>query len=137
MLLGKLGDSRKRQASPNGNTARAQRGVQAIAAANAYRRAGDLIRAAQIFNDAARLDPKDVTALLEVGDIHLEAGRFARALEAYGEALQREPEHPWAAPSASYCRYRRHRTDGVVGPNSSGLPASPSTNAASSLSSHR
>jgi tetratricopeptide (TPR) repeat protein len=78
----------------------------AIALGNALRRAGDLRDAVAMFATAANLDVEDVTALLEVGDIELEAGRFAEALAAYEAALGREDRQPWAEVSAWYCRYR-------------------------------
>jgi len=48
----------------------------------------------------------DVTAFLEVGDIHLENGSYSEALTAYEAALEREDRQPWALPSALFCRYR-------------------------------
>ena len=77
----------------------------AVMAGNALRRAGKLVAASKMFATAADFDPKDVTALLEVGDIALEAGKLSAALRAYEQALIREPEHAWAEPSAWYCRY--------------------------------
>ncbi len=58
-----------------------------------------------MFATAADLDNKDVTALLEVGDIELEDGRSREALAAYEEALRRQKAHAWAEPSAWYCRF--------------------------------
>lgn len=105
MVLGKLGRfkeavRRARSAFEKGPT-----WATAIAAGNALRRAGDLAGAAAMFAAAADLDKEDVTALLEVGDIELEAGRTAEALAAYESALKREKGQAWAEPSAWYCRY--------------------------------
>jgi tetratricopeptide (TPR) repeat protein len=105
MTLGKLGrlDEAVRRArrafdeSPTWATA--------VAAGNALRRAGDMRAAAEMFAAAAELDKEDVTALLEVGDIELEAGRLGEALSAYEAALGRESGHAWAEPSAWYCHY--------------------------------
>jgi tetratricopeptide (TPR) repeat protein len=74
--------------------------------ANALRRLGDIDGALDFFAAAARLDPRDVTALLEIRDMHLEAGNFGDALAAYEAALARETRQPWAHPSALFCRYR-------------------------------
>jgi tetratricopeptide (TPR) repeat protein len=105
MTLGKLGRfdeavKRARKAfekSPTWTTA--------IAAGNALRRGGNRQAAVEMFAAAAELDKKDVTALLEVGDMELEAGRVREALSAYEAALGREKAHAWAEPSAWYCRY--------------------------------
>ena len=89
---------RRYQQQPNWETA--------VAAANAARRAGDLERAAAMFAKGAEHDPDDVTCFLEVGDIRLEQDRCADALAAYEKALAKDAEHPWALPSAFYCRHR-------------------------------
>jgi tetratricopeptide (TPR) repeat protein len=78
----------------------------AIAVAAAARRAGDLERAVAMFTKSAEYDPKDDTCWLDIGDIRLEQGRFVEALEAYENALRLDARHPWALPSAFYCRYR-------------------------------
>jgi len=78
----------------------------AVAVANAARRAGDLDRAAAMFQSAAGYDATDVTCWLEIGDIRLAQGRCEEALNAYEVALDKEPEHQWALPSAFYCRDR-------------------------------
>ncbi len=106
MTLGKLGRfdeavKRARQEFEESPT-----WATAIAAGNACRRAGNLQAAVEMFAAAADLDKEDVTALLEVGDIELEAGRLSEALAAYEAALGREKAHAWAEPSAWYCRYR-------------------------------
>jgi tetratricopeptide (TPR) repeat protein len=46
--------------------------------------------AARMYLDAARLDPRDATAFLNVGDCLAAAGDFAGALDAYGHALARD-----------------------------------------------
>lgn len=77
-----------------------------VAVANAARRAGDLERAVAMFAAAAGHDPDDVTCWLEIGDIRLEQERFAEALEAYEASLAKDAGHPWALPSAFYCRHK-------------------------------
>lgn len=78
----------------------------AIAIANTLKRAGDVGGAIAYFREAAQLDAGDVSALLEVGDMDIAKEDWAEALEAYEQALAREPKHPWAAPSAAFCRYQ-------------------------------
>ncbi len=78
----------------------------AVAAANAAQRAGDMERAAAMFAKGAERDPDDETCFLEIGDIRLAQGRWADALAAYEKALAKDPGHPWALPSAFYCRHR-------------------------------
>jgi tetratricopeptide (TPR) repeat protein len=105
MTLGKLGQfdealRRARKAFEERPT-----WATAIAIGNALRRAGNSKGAAEMFAAAAELDKEDVTALLEVGDIELEAGRINEALSAYQAALAREKSHSWAEPSAWFCRF--------------------------------
>jgi tetratricopeptide (TPR) repeat protein len=77
-----------------------------VAVANAARRAGDLERAVMMFAKAAEHDPADETCFLEIGDIRLDQARWAESLAAYEQALAHDPEHPWALPSAFFCRHR-------------------------------
>ena len=78
----------------------------AVALANAARRAGDLDHAVSMFSKAAEHDPDDLTCWLEVGDIRLEQDRNDEALAAYEQALAHDDKHPWALPSAFYCRHQ-------------------------------
>lgn len=106
MALGKLGnvsDAIERateayERSPTWHTA--------VAVANAYRRAGNLRCAVEMWSAAAKLDPKDVTALLEIGDTYVFLSQWASAIESYERVLEREPEQAWAIPSIHYCRFR-------------------------------
>jgi tetratricopeptide (TPR) repeat protein len=78
----------------------------AVAAANAIRRSGQPLAAAPYLRLAARYDAQEVSALLDLGDIYLNAGQWKRAITAYQRALRRQPKHPWAVPSLAFCRYR-------------------------------
>jgi tetratricopeptide (TPR) repeat protein len=106
MLLGKLG--RFDEAVDLTRTAHeaAPTWQSACAVGTAYLRAGRKPEAVDLFTAASRLDPRDVAALLQIGDIHLENDDWAAALSAYEEALRREEGHAWAVPSLLYCRYR-------------------------------
>ncbi len=50
-------------------------------------------------------DPNNIPVRLELGDRCLDVGKFAEAIGWYEEALEREPEHPWALPSLHAARY--------------------------------
>jgi tetratricopeptide (TPR) repeat protein len=50
-------------------------------------------------------DPENVPLRLDLGDRYLDAGQFAEAARWYQEALEREPEHPWALPSLYAARH--------------------------------
>ena len=105
MTLGKLGRSDEAVRRARGAFEERPTWASAIAAGNAHRRAGDVKAAVEMFTAAAGLDQHDETALLEVGDLELEAGRLSEALAAYEAALGRAEGHSWAEPSAWYCRH--------------------------------
>lgn len=107
MALGKLGRFEEAVSHARAEFKATPTWATAIAAGNALRRQGKLPEAIAMFLAAAELDETDVTALLEVGDLELEAGRFAQALSAYNSALKREKSHGWAEASSWYCRYMR------------------------------
>lgn len=62
--------------------------------------------AEQAFQRAVELDPSDVSARLEAGDTFFERDQWQAALRWYENALAVEPNQPWAAPSAIYCRWK-------------------------------
>ncbi len=76
----------------------------AISVANGYRYLGDLSSALAYFRRAVERDPEDLSARLDIGDLLWESGQEKEALAAYEEVLAREPEHPWALPSAMLLR---------------------------------
>lgn len=105
IVLGKLGEfaaaideaSKSYEANRTWNTA--------ITLANTFRRAGNLHRAIEMWSVAADLDPKDVTALLEIGDSYLSMKEWVAAIKTYERAVEREPDQAWAVPSIHYCQY--------------------------------
>ena len=106
MILGKAGRFEEAIGLARRAYAESPDWATAITAANALRRAGDREGAAEMFRAAARHDPADVSALLDLGDLFLEGEQWEPALKSYEEALGREKGQPWAVPSAHYCRYR-------------------------------
>ena len=82
---------------PNWNTA--------VASANALRRAKRFDEALAMFQKATEHDPEDLTANLDIGDMLIDAERYAEALASYERTLAEDPEHPWALPSAQFCRF--------------------------------
>jgi len=68
------------------------------------RQAGRPDEAEPCFRRAAALDPKDVTALLELGDTWFDLERWDKAAAVYEEVLAREPGHAWATASLVWCR---------------------------------
>ncbi|MDB5307498.1 MAG: hypothetical protein JWO38_1700 [Gemmataceae bacterium] len=70
------------------------------------REKGDVPGAEEAFRLALRLDPADVSARLEAGDMHLDRRQYGPALNWYEDALGKAPNHPWAYPSALFCRWK-------------------------------
>jgi tetratricopeptide (TPR) repeat protein len=77
----------------------------ATARALALRAKGDIAAAIAAYRDAARLDPSDLSAWLDIGDICVDE-RADVACEAYDAVLAKEPEHSWALPSRLFLRWR-------------------------------
>ncbi len=73
-----------------------------VAVACAKRDAKDMEGAVAAFEKASEVDPKDVSALLDIGDIRLEQGQHSAALAAYEQALLREADDAWAKASVAY-----------------------------------
>jgi tetratricopeptide (TPR) repeat protein len=82
-----------------------------VALGNARRHQGRLEEAIAQFREAMAFVPDDTAALLDVGDLSMETGNVREALEAYDVVLAREPEHPWAHPSALFLRAREPEGD--------------------------
>lgn len=70
------------------------------------RQQGKPQEAEQAFKKALELAPDDISARLEAGDTYFERGQWQPALTWYESALNRQSQHPWAAPSALFCRWR-------------------------------
>jgi len=106
MLMGKLGRFDEVIALASSAYAKNPNWHNAIAAAKAFLRSGQREQAIEMFRTAASHDPKDVTAFLEIGDLHLNAGEWKSSLAAYELALERDLGNAWAEPSAYYCQYK-------------------------------
>jgi tetratricopeptide (TPR) repeat protein len=70
------------------------------------RQKGDTQAAEKAFQSALRLDPTDVSARLEAGDMFFEREQWQPALRWYEDALAKERQQPWAQPSALFCRWK-------------------------------
>jgi tetratricopeptide (TPR) repeat protein len=106
VVLGKLGRLEEAVRHARDTYAKVPSWKTAVMVANALRRSGDDRGAVEYFTVATGLDREDVTAFLEIGDTHVRLKRWVDALAAYEAALKREPDQPWALPSALYCRFR-------------------------------
>jgi tetratricopeptide (TPR) repeat protein len=79
----------------------------AIGVANALRDLKRLDEAAQWYRKAREHDRDDVSALLDCGDMFLDAGRLDEAIAEYEKALAKEADHPWATASIYYARFKQ------------------------------
>ncbi|WP_425616980.1 tetratricopeptide repeat protein [Anatilimnocola sp. NA78] len=78
----------------------------AVALGLIYRQQGDHEQAERAFRDALRLDPSDVSARLEAGDMYYRLGQWQRAHDWYEQALEVDRQHPWALPSSLMCSWK-------------------------------
>lgn len=69
-------------------------------------RSGDTQGAEKAFEAAIQMDPEDISARLEAGDMFLDSGEWQRSLNWYDDVLSAHPQHSWAHPSSLYCRWR-------------------------------
>lgn len=79
--------------------------ISTVTLANAYREQGAFDEAIALYRCALALRPKDVSPLLDSGDLLLEAGRFEEAARVYGEVLAKSPHDLWAEPSRAFACY--------------------------------
>jgi tetratricopeptide (TPR) repeat protein len=77
-----------------------------VAEGLALRERADYEAAAHCFERALTFDPEDLSARLEAADGYLNNRVWDKAHDWYGQVLQRQPDHPWAVPSALYCRWK-------------------------------
>lgn len=77
-----------------------------VALAGAQRQCGDDDGAVDSYRSAASLSPDDPSCLLDCGDVLMELRRPDDALAAYGQALERDPGHPWGYPSVLFLQAR-------------------------------
>jgi tetratricopeptide (TPR) repeat protein len=71
-----------------------------------YRQKGDHEQAERAFQEAIRLDPCDVSARLEAGDMFYQRRQWQRARYWYDYALEVDPQHIWALPSSLLCNWK-------------------------------
>ncbi len=82
-----------------------------------YRRRGDrgdLDAAARDFRAAAALDPTAIRPLEELGDIHYQLQRYARAAEAYESGLRLDDRSARVSGKLALARYRNGDIDGAL-----------------------
>jgi tetratricopeptide (TPR) repeat protein len=77
----------------------------AVILGTTHKARGELVEAATMFDVARRLNPDEPAVLLDLGDILCDLGEFDSGLAEYQQALDREPEHPWAKPSYLYFKH--------------------------------
>lgn len=70
------------------------------------RERGDYEAGVQCFERALTFDPEDLSARLEAADGYLNNRVWDKAHDWYGQVLQRQPDHPWAVPSALFCKWK-------------------------------
>lgn len=70
------------------------------------RHRGETDLARRAFDEAIVYDPDNPATYLEAGDALFERERWEEARRYYEAVLTREPRHPWALPSALFCRWR-------------------------------
>lgn len=78
------------------------------------RQKGDCPAAEDAFRLALRLDPSDVSARLEAGDMFFERQQWGQALGWYKNALGVDRRQPWAQPSALFCRWKQTGDEGPL-----------------------
>jgi tetratricopeptide (TPR) repeat protein len=79
----------------------------AIGVANVLRDQRQLDEAARWYRRALDHDPEDVSALLDMGDMFLDAGRLDDAIAQYEQALRKEADQPWATASIYFARFKQ------------------------------
>lgn len=58
------------------------------------------------FRRGLAIEPDEISASLEMADMYFNLADWPRALEEYELILRRQPGHPWAHPSAVWCRWK-------------------------------
>jgi tetratricopeptide (TPR) repeat protein len=75
-----------------------------VALYNALRDIGELDEALEQMHASLALKPEEDSVRLDIGDTRIDQEEWAKAIEAYGKVLAKEPRHAWALPSTLYCR---------------------------------
>ena len=65
--------------------------------------------AEQAFEQALKIEPGDMSARLEAGDMHLNRENFESALKWYENALSLKATDEWAYPSALFCHWMQNK----------------------------
>ena len=82
-----------------------------VAEGLALRERGDYEAAAAAFERALIFVPHDLSARLEAADGYMNHQVWDKAQTWYGQVLQRQPDHPWALPSALFCQWKSSRNE--------------------------
>jgi tetratricopeptide (TPR) repeat protein len=77
----------------------------AVALSSAYRQLGNRDAAIAAMRAALDYQPDDAAARNDIADMLHDAGRVQEAADWYKQALDREPNQDWAAPSYLYCMH--------------------------------
>lgn len=77
-----------------------------MALALLLRQQGKCQEADDAFQLCLQLDPEDVSAYLEAGDMYCDREMWEKAVKWYEGVLQKQPSHKWALPSSIYCRWK-------------------------------
>lgn len=76
----------------------------------AARAAGNDVEALTAFEQVVKLDPSDVATLINIGQVHLETGRYAEAIDSLAKAAAAEPFNATAAYGHATALLRARRT---------------------------
>lgn len=76
----------------------------------AARAAGNDVEALTAFEQVVKLDPSDVATRINIGQIHLETGRYAEAIDSLAKAAAAEPFNATAAYGYATALLRARRT---------------------------
>lgn len=79
----------------------------ALAVAMVRRELGEIEGAKQMFEVMLELEPTQIGARLDLGDMLCDAGRIDEGLRYYLEVLELEPDNAWARPSVHWYRFVR------------------------------
>jgi tetratricopeptide (TPR) repeat protein len=74
----------------------------AVFVAGAYKSKGDLMAAVEWFKKSLQHKPDDVHVRLDIGDTLCKAGEIAEGITYYQQALDLDPNQPWAKPHLLY-----------------------------------
>jgi tetratricopeptide (TPR) repeat protein len=102
----------------------------AIGLAAARKETGDVEGCIAANEEALQFRADDIGVRLDLGDTHLELGRFDAARAAYAAVLEQQPNHDWAHPSLVYLDVREGKLEAVAALEALARDAKPGTRAA-------